>query len=124
MQQSLDAFDDAGVGVVVVTYDAPELQAAFLEGLPGGSAMLNTEAGAVRTYFPRSPTSGAVSFVNVLADAAGIDPPDEEMSILFRRGASNNARAIRAFPAHNVALLPAEWLADPRCFFRVEVVIP
>ena len=27
----LDAFDDAGVGVVVVTYDAPELQAAFLE---------------------------------------------------------------------------------------------
>lgn len=31
LQQHVDAFEQAGIGIVVVTYDAPELQQAFIE---------------------------------------------------------------------------------------------
>jgi peroxiredoxin len=31
LQQHVDAFEQAGIGIVVVTYDAPELQQAFVE---------------------------------------------------------------------------------------------
>ena len=31
LQQHVDAFEEAGIGIVVVTYDAPELQREFIE---------------------------------------------------------------------------------------------
>ncbi len=31
LQQHVDAFAEAGIGIVVITYDAPELQQAFIE---------------------------------------------------------------------------------------------
>ena len=31
LEQHVDAFAEAGIGIVVITYDAPELQQAFIE---------------------------------------------------------------------------------------------
>ena len=31
LQQHVDAFQQAGIGIVVITYDAPEVQQAFIE---------------------------------------------------------------------------------------------
>jgi class 3 adenylate cyclase/CHASE2 domain-containing sensor protein len=87
-------------------------QTQFLEDVQNGSAVLSVEGGVVRNHYPYSPTGQTISFVNAVAVAAGLDPPADPMTILFRRGALGNTRAVRVFPAHNVDVLPAEWLND------------
>ena len=110
----------AGVPVIAATGEAEtgltdrqlDFQAAFLDGIETGSAVLSVESSAVRTYYPNSPTTGRSSFVHSIARAAGISAPAEPLPILFRRAALDNASPVRIFPAHSVDILPTEWLQD------------
>lgn len=103
------AHGEAGAGMDVEQF---AFQSAFLDGVTTGSSALRAQSGTVRTYFPQSPTTGEASLASALAAAAGIEPPQTPFPILYRRGAIDNARPIRAFPAHNVALLPSSWLEN------------
>jgi adenylate cyclase len=97
----------AGLG-----HDQLAFQASFLDGIRSGSALLGVEGGSVRTYYPHSPGSGTLSFVNALSLATGIEPQTDAIPILFRRGAIDNSSPIRVFPAHSVSMLPALWLEN------------
>lgn len=110
---------DSPVPVVVATGESATglsaaqlgFQSRFLEGVGQGSAMLVLEGGVLRTHFPRAPATGTPTFVQSLADAAGIQPPSGPTTIRFRRAALDNASPIRIYPAHTATVLPPEWLA-------------
>lgn len=85
-------------------------QKSFLQNIQTGSAALSVEGGVVRNHYPYSHAGQDISFVNALAIAAGFEPPSGPMTIVFRRGALGNSRAIRVFPAHTLEVLPADWL--------------
>ena len=97
----------AGMNNVQLAY-----QAQFLEGITSGSAVLGIEGGSVRTYYPYSPSTGAISFANALTRAADLDVQTERIPILFRRSANDNASPIRIFPAHSLNIMPPDWLED------------
>ena len=87
-------------------------QAEYLENISVGSAILRSQDGVVRNYWPQSPGGQLPSFSAVLGEAVGLTPPDAPEPVFFQTHSRDELAPIRVFPAHALDLLPAEWLRD------------
>lgn len=111
---------DARVPVVAITALAqtPLTEAQrrfldnFLEGIPRGHANLAKDPldATVRWHVPRGP-DGTPSLPARLAEAAGVETPEEPFRIDWLPGPSPRDPPFATYPAELVAMLPPGWLA-------------
>jgi adenylate cyclase len=85
-------------------------QAEYLRDMTTGSAVLRSQDGVVRNYWPDSPDHRSATFSKALMESLGGTAPDVTEPILFHRPGSDGLMSIRVFPSHTLNLLPAEWL--------------
>jgi class 3 adenylate cyclase len=96
---------------VGLTQQQAAYQAEYLDGITTGSAVLRSQDGVVRNYWPYAGDQKP-GFAMALGQAAGLDPPPTSVPVLFRRASADGLPPIRTFEADTVALLPQDWLSD------------
>jgi class 3 adenylate cyclase/CHASE2 domain-containing sensor protein len=89
-------------------------QETYLQGRKVGSIAVYMTDGVVRELYPRNLNADEKlpSFPVAVAEALGIEVPASPQRIYFRRGGANEAPAIRKFPIHSLAALPAQWFEN------------
>ncbi|HEY7672741.1 MAG TPA: adenylate/guanylate cyclase domain-containing protein [Gammaproteobacteria bacterium] len=89
-------------------------QETYLRGRKVGSIAVYMTDGIVRELYPHDPGEGQTlpSFPVALAETLGIEVPASPQRIYFHRGGANDTPAIRKFPIHRLAALPAQWFEN------------
>lgn len=114
--------DEAQIPIVVgwaTTKDQlTDRQAAFLESYVNEgqrglvNLMTDPRLGTVRWIYPGREENGVKvpGFAGALADALGVAPPSEPVTLAYRAPPDAETPAFRTFPSHTIRFLPKQWL--------------